>query len=140
MWEVLLDAVIDTLKVLPILLLVYLLIEFLSHMKNDRFLKIIQKSKKAGPIFGSCIGIIPQCGFSALAADLFSRHKITIGTVVAVFLATSDEAIPILISKPESYLMLLKLIGIKLLVGIFFGFMIDIFYNLFTKNKQQKIR
>lgn len=135
MWEVLLDSLLDTLKVMPILYLVYLLVSYLGHNNNNKYAKIMNKTKKYGPLIGASAGSIPQCGFSVVMSDLYSKRVITIGTLVAVFLATSDEAIPIMISKPKFILPMLALIGIKFVVGIFFGYMFDLTLKIFRKKQ-----
>lgn len=138
MWETILDALLDTLKIVPALLLFYLLISYITHHKEEPYKFLTKKSKWFGPLFGSFLGIVPQCGFSAVMADLFSKRAITLGTLFAVFLATSDEAIPILLSNPSFYKELLIIIGVKFLVGILFGYLIDFILNLIEKNKSKK--
>ena len=112
-WDVFLDALKDARWVLPIILAVYFLIEFIEYryatkLQNNKLLK-----GKSGPVVGAMIGSIPQCGFSVVSADLFSRGAVSVGTLLAVFIATSDEAIPILIAHPESYKSLFVLILAK---------------------------
>ena len=119
MVEVIIDSFLDTLKALPILYLVYLLVVFFSH-KN-----ILKTSKKTGPILASALGQIPQCGFSGVMADLYSKRHITMGTLIAVFVATSDEAVPILISEPTLITTLLLLLAIKFVAGISIGYFVD---------------
>ena len=118
-------AFIDTLKVLPSLFLIYFLIEYLEHKNNNKAHHLFMKSEKAGPLFGSLFGCIPQCGFSVIASELYSKRFITSGTIIAVFVATSDEAIPMLLSEPSLWAKMLLLIGIKLVVAIIAGFLID---------------
>lgn len=139
MLDVVLDALLDTLKVVPILLFVYLLIAFITHHKEEPFSFITGKKKWFGPLFGSLLGSIPQCGFSAAMADLYTQKKITLGTLFAVFIATSDEAIPLLIANPNAYKEMLILIGFKLLFALFFGYLIDIFFNKkFYENMKER--
>ncbi|MBO4413006.1 MAG: arsenic efflux protein [Clostridia bacterium] len=139
MLDVILDAVIDTLKIIPILLLVYLLVEFLTHHKEEPFAFLTKKKKFWGPTIGSLLGSIPQCGFSAAMADLYSTKKITLGTLFAVFIATSDEALPIMLANPEAYKEMLILIGFKLIFALLFGYLIDfiIGYKLLKKAKER---
>ena len=138
MWDAILDALIDSVKALPILLIVYILIEFMEHRGEVKFEKIVASSKKYGPLWGAGLGIIPQCGFSAVMADLFSRKMLTIGTLFAVFVATSDEAITVLLSDPENVVNNLKslgiLIGLKLVLAILIGYVIDLIF------KNQKLK
>lgn len=138
MLEALLDALIDTAKIVPILLLVYIFIAYITHRTNKPFDFIIKKGKYYGPLLGSALGSVPQCGFSAVMADLYSKRAITIGTLFAVFLATSDEALPILIANPTWYKELLIMLGTKFLIGVIFGYAIDFILKIFSK-KQQKL-
>lgn len=122
MSEVILDALIDSLKILPIILVVYFLIEFIEFyfehkIKKSKFLK-----GNLSPIFGSLFGSIPQCGFSVVATDLYASKKLSIGALIAVYIATSDEAIPLMISDPDKILYLLLLIGVKIAIGIIAGY------------------
>lgn len=134
----LLEALIDCLKMAPILFLVYLLIEYLTHKKEEKFLKLVSKDKKTGIIMGATVGCIPQCGFSLVLADMFNHKMIGIGTLIAVFVATSDEALPILISQPNQALNLLLIIAIKFVLAIIFGYAIHFIFLLLTKVKHQK--
>ena len=138
MWEVILDALLDTLKIVPILLLVYLLVEFLTHHKDEPFAFLTKKKKLWGPAIGSLLGSIPQCGFSAAMADLYSSRKITLGTLFAVFIATSDEALPILLAYPENYKEMLILIGFKIAFALILGYLIDFVIGLKLLNKTKQ--
>lgn len=129
MWEAILETLVDSLKALPILLVVYILIEFLEHKGSVKFEKMIASSRKFGPLWGAGLGCIPQCGFSAVMADLFSRKMITIGTLFAVFIATSDEAFAILLSSPNHIGSLLALIGCKLVLAIIIGYVMDLIFR-----------
>ncbi len=130
------DAALDTLKALPILYLAYLLVAYFSHAQSTKFTKFLNTSKKAGPAVGAFLGCVPQCGFSSVMSDFYSRKSITLGTLIAVFLATSDEAIPIMISEPSFIVDLLILIGLKIVFAIVFGYAIDLVINLFSKKKK----
>lgn len=132
------EAALDTLKALPILYLAYLLVAYFSHSQSKNFTKILNKSKKAGPAAGAVLGCIPQCGFSSVMSDLYSRRMITLGTLMAVFLATSDEAIPIMISEPAFIVDMLILIGLKIVFALVFGYAIDLVISLFSKRKAVK--
>lgn len=120
--EYILDAFWDTLKILPFLFLVYLLLEVLEHKFSHKTLNM----GRFGPLIGSAVGILPQCGFSVAATTLFNKRIITMGTLLAVYLSTSDEAIPILLSHPDQFPVLLKLIGIKFLIGLAAGLVVDL--------------
>ena len=129
MLDCLLDGLLDTLKILPYLLITFILLEFLEHKLNKKNEKILAKTKKGGPILGGLLGALPQCGFSSMAASLFSSRVITMGTLIAVFLSTSDEMLPVMISEKVNILLVLKIIGFKVLVGIIVGFIIDLIYR-----------
>lgn len=99
MLEVLQDTVIDCIKLLPFLLITYLIIEYIEHRTSNKARETIKKSGKFGPFFGSLLGIVPQCGFSVSATNLYAGRIITLGTLIAVYLSTSDEMLPIMISE-----------------------------------------
>lgn len=124
MWDCFLDALVDTLNILPVLFLVYTITNMISHSEN--FGKIILKSKKFGPLFASALGIFPQCGFSSAMADMFSKRYITVGSLFAVFIATSDEAFAVLIAYPNFVLNLLLLLAIKFVFAVIVGYAIDL--------------
>ena len=126
MWEVILEALKESAISLPFLLIIYFLMELLEHKKEVQFEKFVAKSKKTGPLWGAVIGCIPQCAFSAVMADLFSKRMITLGTLLAVFIATSDEAVVVLVSTPNKFLNVLALVGIKILIAIIVGFLVDL--------------
>lgn len=126
MKELLLDTIFDTLKLIPYLFIAFLLLEYLEHKLSKKNEKILIENKKYGPIFGGILGALPQCGFSTMASSLFSNRVITIGTLIAVYLSTSDEMLPIMISQNVSIFVLLRIILFKLVVGIIVGFIIDI--------------
>lgn len=132
------DAALDTLKVLPILYLAYLLVAYFSHEKSKKFTNFLNKSKKAGPLVGAFLGCVPQCGFSSVMSDLYARRSITLGTLIAVFIATSDEAIPILIANPNFTVDLLIMIGLKIAFAIAFGYLVDITINIFERKRMKK--
>ena len=140
MLDILLDTIIDSLKILPFLLLAYLVIELIEKKAGDRTTKVIQKSGKFGPILGGILGIVPQCGFSAAAANLYAGRVITMGTLIAIFLSTSDEMLPILISESVSTSLILKILLIKLLIAIAIGTLVDfIFRKKIQENSKEEI-
>ena len=118
MWETLLDAFLDTIKILPVLLLAYVLIEFveLKTSKTIEHSKLL-KSKYA-PLFGAGIGLVPQCGFTVVATDLYTKKRISLGTLLAMYIATSDEAIPILLSYPDQYKNLAIILIVKFVLAV----------------------
>ncbi len=135
-FDALLDALIDSLLILPFLYLTYLLVSYFSHNDNEKYSKILHRTNKAGPVIGAFLGSVPQCGFSSVMSNLYSRKIVTLGTLIAVFIATSDEAIPLMISKPEFIPKLLILMAIKIVYGIIVGYLIDGIIKLFTRKKQ----
>ena len=133
--DALLDALKDTLLVLPILYLAYLLVSYFSHNNNEKYSKILHKTNKAGPVIGAFLGCIPQCGFSSVMSQLYSKKMVTLGTLMAVFLATSDEAIPLMLSQPAFIPDLLILLAIKVIYGIIVGYTIDGISKLIARRK-----
>ncbi len=137
MLDVIIDCLIDSLKLLPYLFLTFLILELIEHKLDKKSKKVLTKNKKYGPILGALLGALPQCGFSTMASNLFSSRVITIGTLIAVFLSTSDEMIPVMLSENASITLILKIIGFKIVIGMFFGIIIDLFYK--TKEKEEHI-
>ena len=125
MLEIIEDTLIDAIKLLPFLFITYLIMEYIEHKMGHKTKQAIKKSGKWGPIIGSILGVFPQCGFSVSATNLYAGRVITLGTLIAVYLSTSDEMLPILISQKADISLIIKLVGIKVLVGTFFGFIID---------------
>jgi len=125
----LLHALIDTLKTVPFLFLAYLLMEYIEHKASDKMESAMRKIDKGAPAIGSALGCIPQCGFSASASNLYTAGIITEGTLIAVFLSTSDEALPILISSGGNGGAIWKLLLSKLAIGIVAGFTIDFIFK-----------
>jgi hypothetical protein len=128
----------DTLKILPFLFLTYLLMEFLEHKAGGAPERWLRGSGKVGPLLGGLLGMLPQCGFSAAATGLYTGRIITVGTLIAVYLSTSDEMLPILISGGASVPLMLKLLGVKMLVGIVAGFAIDGVFRLFRRRSHEE--
>ena len=135
MLDVILDTLIDSIKLLPFLFITYLLMEYIEHKMKHKSKETIQKSGKWGPFFGSLLGIFPQCGFSVSATNLYAGRVITLGTLIAVYLSTSDEMLPIFISEAVSPIIILKILAIKLVIGMIAGFIVDLVINVLTKNK-----
>lgn len=129
MLDYLQDSLLDTVKLLPYLFVTFLVLELLEHKFSKKTEKVLSESKKYGPIVGGILGGLPQCGFSSMAAGLFSSGVITMGTLIAVFLSTSDEMLPIMISEKVDISLVLKIIGFKIIIGIIVGFIIDFFYK-----------
>lgn len=137
MQECLMDGIIDTIKLLPYLLITFVLLELLEHKLSKKSEKVLAKNKKYGPVIGAILGALPQCGFSAMASNLFSSRVITVGTVVAIFLSTSDEMLPIMLSEQTDIMLLIKIIGFKVLVGIIVGIIVDLILRKKEKNVEE---
>jgi len=127
----------DSVKLLPFLFLMYLLVEYFEHKNNGRLQGIFEKAKGLGPVLGATLGTIPQCGFSVVAAALFAKNRITMGTLVAIFIATSDEAIPLMLAHPDKIADLGLVIGIKFLVAVISGFLIDLIIRRKTEVNEE---
>ena len=123
--DVLQDAVVDTLYLIPFLFVTYLAMEWLEHMTGKRTQEAIRRAGKAGPAIGAVLGVVPQCGFSAAASTLFAGRVITFGTLFAVFLSTSDEMLPIFIAEQVPLNILFGILGMKVVIGMAFGFAVD---------------
>lgn len=137
MLEIIEDTLIDSVKLLPFLFLTYLLMEYIEHKTKEKTKETIKKSGKFGPLIGGILGIVPQCGFSVSATNLYAARVITLGTLIAVYLSTSDEMLPIFISEAVPISTILKILGIKLLIGVFAGFIIDLVIRFVKKEKQE---
>ncbi|MBQ9588577.1 MAG: arsenic efflux protein [Butyrivibrio sp.] len=124
-FDVVIDALIDSFKILPFLFVTYLIMEYLEHKTQDFTSSIVEKTEHFGPLWGGLIGIFPQCGFSAAASNLYAGRVITLGTLIAIYLSTSDEMIPLFISEQVPLLIMIKILAIKACIGIVMGFIID---------------
>lgn len=133
--EIIEHSVLDTLKIVPFLFLTYLFMEFLEHKSGDAAARWLRRSRKIGPLVGGAMGVVPQCGFSAAASGLYAGRIITVGTLVAVYLSTSDEMLPILISEGAPVSFMLKILGAKLIVGVLAGFSVDFVFRLVRRGK-----
>ena len=122
-------VILDTLKIMPFIFIVYLVIEYFEHRSNTAISHTLMKAGRLGSVYGAFLGSIPQCGFSVIASDLFSKGAITIGTLIAIFVATSDEAVPIILSYPDKAYIALIVIGIKIVIAVIFGSIIDAVYR-----------
>ena len=137
--EVLQDTAIDTLKLLPFLFITYLIMEYIEHKTSNKIRETIKKSGRFGPLFGAVVGIFPQCGFSVSATNLYAARVISLGTLISVYLATSDEMLPILLTESVPIATILTILGIKLFLGIVAGFIIDFVANVIKKEEEEKI-
>lgn len=123
--DILLDAAKDTLSLVPFLLVTYLALETLEHVAGDHVNGVIKRAGAAGPVVGSLLGIVPQCGFSAMAATLYAGRVVTLGTLVAVFLSTSDEMLPLLLAEQVPVQTMAMLLASKALIALVTGFIVD---------------
>ena len=136
--EVLQDTAIDTIKLLPFLFITYLIMEYIEHKTSNKVKDVIKKSGKFGPLLGAIVGVFPQCGFSVSATNLYAGRVITLGTLISVYLATSDEMLPILLTEAVPAGTIFTILGIKLVLGIVAGFIIDFIIRMFRKEKVEE--
>ena len=127
MLDIIIDTILDTAKLLPFLYLAFLLIEFLEHKIKNK--DILDKTGRFGPLLGGILGAIPQCGFASAATNLYVTRIISLGTLISIYLSTSDEMLPIMISQNVEITFIIKIILIKVIIGIVFGFIIDLVYR-----------
>ena len=120
------DAICDSIHLLPFLFFVFLVIELLEFFYADKVNSLLKKTGKSGVLVGSLAAIIPQCGFSVIASSLYSKRIITRGCLIAVYLATSDETIPILLATPAKAYLIIPIVAVKLVIGLVAGYLIDI--------------
>lgn len=128
MLHILEHTFLDSLKILPFLFITFIFIELLEHKYNGKVVNGIKESGKFGPIIGSFLGIIPQCGFSVIGTNLYITRVISIGTLFSIYLSTSDEMLPILIGKDVDLSIIFMILGIKFVTGVVFGIIIDYFF------------
>ena len=133
--EILRDSVLDTLKLIPFLFATYLLMEYIEHKMSDKTQAAVSRAGKFGPLIGGLLGVVPQCGFSASAASLYSGRIISLGTLLAVFLSTSDEMLPIFISEKVSPGRIIEILIIKVITAVIFGAAADIVARMLHREK-----
>lgn len=133
MADIILDSIIDSVKLIPFLFLTYLVMEYLEHKAGDRMQAAIRGAGRSGPVIGGVLGIFPQCGFSTAASNLYAGRIITMGTLIAVFLSTSDEMLPIMISENVGLQVIGRILAVKVVVAVLVGFAVD-----FTMRKGDK--
>lgn len=129
-------SLLDSIKLLPFLFLAFLIIELIEHKLSNKTKKIISKSGKLGPILGSLLGLIPQCGFSVVATNLYITRIVSLGTLISIYLSTSDEMLIILLSKNAPISTILPLLLVKFIIGMLSGFVIDFIFR--NKNKKKE--
>lgn len=136
--DILVNSLYETLALFPYLYLTYLLMEYLEHKMSKRNMTYIRKAGQYGPVIGGILGLIPQCGFSVAAANLYATGLITLGTLIAIFLSTSDEMLPILISGGIGMALITQILCLKVIYAIVAGVLIDIFLpEKFIKHKNE---
>lgn len=133
----LIHSLIEVLKMLPFLFISFILMEVIEHRLNS--VKKLKKINKFGPLVGSVLGLIPQCGFSVVASNLYASRVITLGTLFSIYLVTSDEMLPILIANNASVDKIILILFVKFILGLFFGILIDIFYKSKLNNQVHEI-
>ena len=140
MVNVVFDALKDTLTMVPILFGVYLILEYVEARWQQRIVDAVEGAGHVGPVVAAVGGAIPQCGFSVMASALYTQRLLTMGTIVAVYLATSDEALPILLSKPDKAYIVLPLVGIKVVVAVAGGYLVDTLMRTENRRRTQECR
>ncbi len=133
------DALLDSAKILPFLFFAYLAMEYIEHKMGERSKRSIERAGAWGPVFGSVLGVIPQCGFSTVASNLFAGRIITVGTLLAVYLSTSDEMLPIFISESVPVMTMVKILGVKCLIAMVAGFLVDAVSRLLRHGKKEEM-
>ena len=136
--SVLLDGILDTLKIIPFLFLTYLFMEFIEHRASDKTRRFMERSGTFGPAVGGLLGAVPQCGFSSAASNFYSGRVITLGMLISIFLSTSDEMLPMMVSGRISAGAIFAILGYKAAVGILVGFSVDLVLRL-AKGKRDPI-
>lgn len=131
--ETILDALIDSLKLIPFLFISFIVMELIEHKLNNK--NKLEKINKFGPLAGASLGIIPQCGFSVIASNLYAARVITLGTLFSIYLSTSDEMLPILIANKTNINIIVEILFTKFALGLLFGILVDIFYKTKSNNK-----
>lgn len=140
-WEIILGSFTDTYLMIPILFSLYFALEYFSHTKQLDLISFLKISGPMGPLAGTLLGLIPECGMSVFVTSLFLTRRVSIGTLIATYLATSDEALPVLIANREHGIYILYILGIKLLIGVTSGYLIDLLISKkFYEGKTPKIK
>lgn len=140
MTDALLDTLLDGVKLLPFLFITYLVMEYIEHKTSQKTAQMMKNSGKWGPVLGGVLGIVPQCGFSAAASNLYAGRIITVGTLIAVFLSTSDEMLPILVSEQVNPVTIIRILAVKAVIGIAAGIVVDLVIQSKKEYKQEELR
>ena len=126
MVDIIMDTILDAIKLIPFLFITFLLMEFFEHKTTNKNKNAIKKAGKFGPFIGALLGAFPQCGFSAAATNLYATRIISLGTLISIYLSTSDEMLPIFLSENVEISFIIKILLIKIAIGMFFGFLLDL--------------
>lgn len=126
MQELLWDVLLDCIKLLPFLFFTYFIMEYLERKAGEKAAGLVRRAGKYGPLIGGILGAFPQCGFSVAASGLYAGRIITLGTLLAIYLSTSDEMLPILISEGQSFGLIGTILAGKILIGVTAGFAVDL--------------
>ena len=129
MYKVFIDVLLDTTKMIPLLLLIYVGIEFIEFKFGRAIREKVKSAGKAGPLLGAGFGVVPQCGFSVISTALYTQRLISIGTLLAVYISTSDEAVPVILAQPHKAGIILPLLAVKIVVAVAAGYSIDLFFR-----------
>ena len=139
MKEILFDTLFDSVKILPFLFLTYLVMELLEHKTGGKSKDQIRRARWSGPIWGGLLGVIPQCGFSTAASSLYAGRVITVGTLLAVYISTSDEMLPIMISQAVPVPVMIKILGTKAIIAIISGMVVEVVYTRVLKKQEKEM-
>ena len=140
-WEIILGSFTDTYLMIPILFILYFALEYFSHTKQLDLISFLKISGPMGPLAGTLFGLIPECGMSVFVTSLFLSRRVSIGTLIATYLATSDEALPVLIANREQAVYIFYILGLKLLIGVTSGYIIDLLISKkFYEGKAPEIK
>ncbi len=134
--DVILDALKDSIKLIPFLFATYLVMGILQHAASDRPQRLIRKAGKFGPLWGGIIGAFPQCGFSAAASYFYMGRVVTLGTLIAVYMSTSDEMLPILISEKVGMRTIVSILVAKIVIGMISGFAVEFLFGWLARRKK----
>lgn len=129
MIDIILDTLLDIIKIAPFLFVAFLIIEIIENKLSNKNKELISKSGKVGPLLGAILGLFPQCGFGTLATNLYVTRIISLGTLISIYLTTSDEMLPILISEGGHFKDIVLILSIKFIIGVISGVLIDLVYK-----------
>lgn len=129
-------AIEDSIKILPFLFVTYLVMEYLEEKMTAKTVEVLKKTERSGPIWGALLGMLPQCGFSASASNLYAGRMITVGTLLAVYLSTSDEMLPMMVAASVEPAFIIKVVLLKAAIGIVAGILIDFIWQTLLKHKK----